>query len=73
VDAIGCAGPLQPFARTVAVAFVPEAGLCTSWGGDISNEQFKSSARAAPLGVDRLASTPSEAMTADNLRTIAEW
>jgi hypothetical protein len=72
VDAIGCAGPLQPFARTVAVALVPEAGLCTSWGGDISNEQFKSSARAVPHGATKLASTPSEAMTADNLRTIAE-
>jgi hypothetical protein len=73
VDAIGCAGPLQPFARTVAVALVPEAGLATSWGGDISNEQFRSSACASPHGATMQASTPSGAMTADNLRNIAEW
>jgi hypothetical protein len=73
VDAIGCAGPLQPFALTVAVALVPETGLCTSWGGDISNEQVKSSARAVPPGAIKPATTPSEATTTDNLRIIDEW
>jgi hypothetical protein len=73
VEFIGCAGPLQPFARTVAVALVPLAGLWTSWGGDISNEQFKSSARAVSPGATTPVSKPIEAMTADNLRIIAEW